>query len=120
MQRHWENCTAVSTMCGAGILYDEQTPQALAATIRHGLHVDPEDIARLVKWARLACRQLRRQGLRRGHCPHSARDLPRMGLPDRSPHESRKNYQLTIFRPAIAKFLIAASFVTSVAPSASA
>jgi hypothetical protein len=48
MQRHWENCTAVSTMCGAGILYDEQTPQALAATIRHGLHVDPEDIARLV------------------------------------------------------------------------
>jgi hypothetical protein len=30
MQRHWENCTTVSTMCGAGILYDEQTPQALA------------------------------------------------------------------------------------------
>jgi hypothetical protein len=31
-----------------------------------------------------------------------------------------KNYQLIIFKPSIAKFLIAASFVTSVTPSASA
>jgi hypothetical protein len=44
-------------------------------------------------------------------------DVTQRCMPGSAPH---KNYQLTIFRPSIAKFLIAASFVTSVTPSASA
>jgi hypothetical protein len=44
-------------------------------------------------------------------------DVTQRCMPWSAPH---KNYQLAIFRPSIAKFLIAASFVTSVTPSASA
>ena len=44
---------------------------------------------------------------------------PHRSIPPILPPPS-KYYQLTIFKPAIAKFLMAASFVTSVTPSASA
>jgi glycosyltransferase involved in cell wall biosynthesis len=39
----------------AGILYDEQTSQALAAAIRDALHLDREEMARLVANGRANC-----------------------------------------------------------------
>jgi glycosyltransferase involved in cell wall biosynthesis len=42
----------IVTAADAGILYDEQSPQALAAAIRHALHLGREEIARLVGYGR--------------------------------------------------------------------
>jgi hypothetical protein len=59
----------------------------------------------------------------RGQFVHVGVDMngahPHRSIPSILPPPS-KNYQLTIFKPSIAKFLIAASFVTRVTPSASA